>query len=148
MSYSTIDGKLAKGDIIILDGGTGTDIQSRGVPMAGETWCAEANLTHPAVVRCVHEDYIEAGAEIVTANTYATSPLLFNAIGRDDDMIRIDKEAVKIARDAAQGGGTHRIGADAKHVMYPKHPHDKPVDLLRPIAQITVHRPKDWDIDA
>ena len=103
MSYSTIDGKLAKGDIIILDGGTGTDIQSRGVPMAGETWCAEANLTHPAVVRCVHEDYIEAGAEIITANTYATSPLLFNALGRDDDMIRIDKEAVKIARDAAQG---------------------------------------------
>ena len=103
MSYSTIAQKLAKGDIIILDGGTGTDIQSRGVPMAGETWCAEANLTHPAVVRCVHEDYIEAGAEIVTANTYATSPLLFNALGRDDDMIRIDKEAVKIARDAAQG---------------------------------------------
>ena len=103
MSYSTIARKLANGDIIILDGGTGTDIQSRGVPMAGETWCAEANLTHPAVVRCVHEDYIEAGAEIVTANTYATSPLLFNALGRDDDMIRIDKEAVKIARDAAQG---------------------------------------------
>jgi len=103
MSYSTIARKLATGDIIILDGGTGTDIQSRGVPMAGETWCAEANLTHPAVVRCVHEDYIEAGAEIVTANTYATSPLLFNALGRDDDMIRIDKEAVKIARDAAQG---------------------------------------------
>jgi len=103
MSYSTIAHKLAKGDIIILDGGTGTDIQSRGVPMAGETWCAEANLTHPAVVRCVHEDYIEAGAEIVTANTYATSPLLFNALGRDDDMIKIDKEAVKIARDVAQG---------------------------------------------
>lgn len=103
MSYTTIARKLAKGDIIILDGGTGTDIQSRGVPMAGETWCAEANLTHPAVVRCVHEDYIEAGAEIVTANTYATSPLLFNALGRDDDMVKIDKEAVKIAREAAQG---------------------------------------------
>jgi methionine synthase I (cobalamin-dependent) len=50
----------------------------------------------------VHEDYIEAGAEIVTANTYATSPLLFNALGRDDDMVKIDKEAVKIAREAAQ----------------------------------------------
>lgn len=103
MTYAPIARKLAKGDIIILDGGTGTDIQSRGVPMAGETWCAEANLTHPAVVRCVHEDYIEAGAEIVTANTYATSPLLFNALGRDEDLIRIDREAVKIAREAAQG---------------------------------------------
>jgi homocysteine S-methyltransferase len=103
MSYDRIAKKLARGDVIILDGGTGTDIQSRGVPMAGETWCAEANLTHPAVVRCVHEDYIAAGAEIVTANTYPTSPLLFNALGRDEDMIRIDKEAVKIARDASQG---------------------------------------------
>ena len=82
MSYDRIAGKLAKGEIIIIDGGTGTDIQSRGVPMAVETWCAEANLTHPAVVRCVHEDYITAGAEIVTANTYPTSPLLFNALGR------------------------------------------------------------------
>ena len=54
MSYDRIAKKLAKGDIVIIDGGTGTDIQSRGVPMATETWCAEANLTHPAVVRCVH----------------------------------------------------------------------------------------------
>jgi S-methylmethionine-dependent homocysteine/selenocysteine methylase len=103
MSYAPIARKLAMGDIIILDGGTGTDIQARGVPMAGETWCAEANLTHPEVVRSVHEDYIAAGAEIVTANTYATSPLLFNALGRDEDMVHIDKEAVRIAREASDG---------------------------------------------
>lgn len=103
MSYSRIARKLAQGQTIILDGGTGTDIQARGVPMAGETWCAEANLTHPDVVRSVHEDYIKAGAEIITANTYPTSPLLFNALGRDDDMVRIDREAVRIAREAAQG---------------------------------------------
>jgi S-methylmethionine-dependent homocysteine/selenocysteine methylase len=103
MSYSRIARKLAQGQTIILDGGTGTDIQARGVPMAGETWCAEANLTHPDVVRSVHEDYIKAGAEIITANTYPTSPLLFNALGRDEDMVRIDREAVRIAREAAQG---------------------------------------------
>lgn len=103
MSYDRIAKKLARGDTIILDGGTGTDIQSRGVPMAGETWCAEANLTHAHVVRSVHEDYIAAGAEIITTNTYPTSPLLFNALGRDDDMIRIDREAVRIAREAADG---------------------------------------------
>ncbi len=102
MSYSRIARKLAQGQTIILDGGTGTDIQARGVPMAGETWCAEANLTHPDVVRSVHEDYIKAGAEIITANTYPTSPLLFNALGRDEDMVHIDKEAVRIAREAAQ----------------------------------------------
>lgn len=103
MSYSRIARKLAQGQTIILDGGTGTDIQARGVPMAGETWCAEANLTHPQIVRSVHEDYIAAGAEIITANTYPTSPLLFNALGRDDDMVRIDREAVRIAREASDG---------------------------------------------
>ena len=103
MSYSRIARKLAQGQTILLDGGTGTDIQARGVPMAGETWCAEANLSHPDVVRSVHEDYIKAGAEIITANTYPTSPLLFNALGRDEDMVRIDREAVRIAREASDG---------------------------------------------
>jgi S-methylmethionine-dependent homocysteine/selenocysteine methylase len=119
MSYDRIARKLAKGEIIIIDGGTGTDIQSRGVPMANETWCAEANLTHPAVVRCVHEDYIAAGAEVVTANTYPTSPLLFNALGRDDDMILIDKEAVRIAREASDGRVTV---AGSFSVMRPMEP--------------------------
>ena len=60
--YDLIRAKLAKGEPIILDGGTGTDIQRRGVPMSNNTWCAEANLTHPDIVREVHGDYIRAGA--------------------------------------------------------------------------------------
>ncbi len=88
------------GQTIILDGGTGTDIQRRGVPMSGETWCADANLTHPGTVRAVHEDYIAAGADIIIANTFATSALLFNNLKRDDDLLEIDRVAVKIAQTA------------------------------------------------
>ena len=98
--YQTIANKLARGSTIILDGGTGTDIQRRGVPMAGETWCAEANLTHPDAVRSVHADYIAAGADIITANTFASSPLRFNALGRDADVEIIDRAAVRIAKSA------------------------------------------------
>lgn len=101
MSYDIIAQKLARGETIILDGGTGTDIQRRGVPMNGLTWCAEANLTHPDVVREVHADYIKAGADIIIANTFATSPLLFNAYHRDDELLEIDRKAVQIAREAA-----------------------------------------------
>jgi homocysteine S-methyltransferase len=71
--------------------------------MSSSTWCAEANVTHPAVVREVHADYIEAGADIIIANTFATSALLFNALGRDDELLEIDRAAVAIARDAAKG---------------------------------------------
>jgi len=103
MSYSSIAAKLQRGEIVILDGGTGTDIQQRGAPMSGDTWCADANLTHPDIVRAVHRDYIRAGADIITANTYASSPITFNYIGRADDVARIDAIAVALAREAAAG---------------------------------------------
>lgn len=101
--YRTIQQKLDKGQTVILDGGTGTDIQRRGAPMSGETWCAEVNLTHPDIVRAVHEDYIRAGADIITANTFASSALSFNHYGRDDDLLKIDSVAVAIAKQAAAG---------------------------------------------
>lgn len=101
--YENIQKKLDRGQTIILDGGTGTDIQRRGAPMSGETWCAEVNLTHPEIVRAVHEDYIRAGADIITANTFASSALSFNHYGRDDDLLKIDAAAVAIARQASAG---------------------------------------------
>jgi len=100
--YERIEEKLGAGQIIILDGGTGTDIQRRGVPMNPDTWSAEANITHPEIVRAVHEDYIAAGADAVIANTFATSPLLFNHLGRDDELPAIDAAAVAAARQASQ----------------------------------------------
>lgn len=103
MSYGKIKSKLASGEIIILDGGTGTDIQRRGAPMSGDTWCAEANRTHPHIVRAVHDDYVRAGADVITANTFATSALSFTCYGRDDDVLAFDKIAVTQARDAAKG---------------------------------------------
>ncbi len=36
-AYKNIAEKFARGQLVVLDGGTGTDIQRRGVPMHGET---------------------------------------------------------------------------------------------------------------
>lgn len=71
--------------------------------MSGDTWCADANLTHPDIVRAVHRDYIRAGADIITANTFASSPILFSHIGRLDDVARIDAVAMTLAREATAG---------------------------------------------
>ncbi len=103
MGYDRIKKMLARGEVIILDGGTGTDIQRRGAPMSGETWCADANLTHGEIVKEVHLDYMAQGADIVTANTYATSPLTFSHIGRIDDVNKIDAVAIAIARQSVEG---------------------------------------------
>jgi methionine synthase I (cobalamin-dependent) len=98
-----IKAKLAAGQTIILDGGTGTDIQRRGGVMTGETWCADANATHGEIVRSVHDEYVQSGADIIAANTFATSPLSFNAYNRDDEMLLLDQLAVNHAKAAAMG---------------------------------------------
>src|SRR3954467_15858958 len=89
--------------MIILAAGTGTLIQVLGAPMDAETWGADANLSHPEIVREAHREYLAAGAEVLIANTYATSPLLFNAIGRDSAGLKIDAAAVRSAREASDG---------------------------------------------
>jgi homocysteine S-methyltransferase len=132
--YQQISDKLAAGDMVIIDGGTGTDIQRRGVPMDSEVWCAQANLTHPGIVQAVHEDYIRAGAEVITANTFATSPLLFNALGRDSDVARLDAIAVNLARHACANAGDAAVAGS--------------FSVMRPVAQGSDRSaPKTWTED-
>jgi homocysteine S-methyltransferase len=95
--------RVRSGEVVVIDGGTGTEIQRQGVAMDSDTWCAEANLGAPDVVRRVHESYIEAGAELVIANTFATSPFLFEHLGRLADLPAIEAAAVRLARQASAG---------------------------------------------
>jgi S-methylmethionine-dependent homocysteine/selenocysteine methylase len=42
MSYTEIDRRLLSGGIVILDGGTGTELQRRGIAMDPRAWCGPA----------------------------------------------------------------------------------------------------------
>jgi S-methylmethionine-dependent homocysteine/selenocysteine methylase len=65
--------RLDAGEVLILDGAMGTELQRRGVPMDDVAWDAAALATHPDLVREVHEDYIKAGADVIITNTFATA---------------------------------------------------------------------------
>ncbi|MEJ2123156.1 MAG: homocysteine S-methyltransferase family protein [Alphaproteobacteria bacterium] len=84
MSYEDLKRRLADGGIVILDGGTGTELQRRGVPMDAEAWCGPASLEHLSILEAIHRDYIAAGADIITANTYASSRLMLGSAGLDE----------------------------------------------------------------
>jgi S-methylmethionine-dependent homocysteine/selenocysteine methylase len=102
-----LDERLARGDVIVLDGATGTELERRGVPMDGQAWSATANLTHPDVVRGVHEDYIRAGADVVITNTFATARCHLEAAGLGERVAEVNRRAVELAREArdrASGG--------------------------------------------
>ena len=66
---TSLQQRLERGDVIILDGGTGTERQRRGVPMHSVAWGAAAMATHSEIVRAIHEDYLRAGAEILITNS-------------------------------------------------------------------------------
>jgi hypothetical protein len=66
-----LDQKLAAGDVIVLDGATGTETACIGGAMDSAACCAVANKTHPDSVRQAHESYLQAGADIITTNTFA-----------------------------------------------------------------------------
>ena len=73
--------RLADGEVILIDGATGTELERRGVPMRDGAWCGDVVRTHPDVLRAVHESHIAAGAQLVISNTFATSRHLLAAAG-------------------------------------------------------------------
>ena len=97
--------KLEHGQVVLLDGGTGTELQRRGVPMSDAAWSALAVHTHPRIVREVHEAYIEAGAEVIITNTFGTGRYLLEAAGLADEVDAINRNAVRLAVQAREASG-------------------------------------------
>ena len=95
-----LDQKLASGDVIVLDGAIGSEIERLGGKMDDAAWCGVANRTHPETVRRVHEAYLEAGADVITANTFATCRHVLEAAGYGDETVAINQRAVELAREA------------------------------------------------
>ena len=95
-----LDEKLAAGDVIVLDGATGTEVARLGGKMDAAAWCAVANRTHPDTVRRVHESYLEAGADVIITNTFATCRHVLEGAGLGDETVAINRRAVELAREA------------------------------------------------
>jgi S-methylmethionine-dependent homocysteine/selenocysteine methylase len=91
-------------DFRLLDGGTGTELRRRGVALSNSAWSGLAALTHYELLRAIHVDYIDAGADIVTTNTFGTSRFVLAAAGYERDFAVINTRSVaaaRAARDAA-----------------------------------------------
>jgi S-methylmethionine-dependent homocysteine/selenocysteine methylase len=79
MSYQPIREKLSRGETVILDGAIGTEILRREV-----TWADHQLTSKPDFVRGIHQDYIRAGAEVISTNSFQLCKrALFNHF-RDD----------------------------------------------------------------
>ncbi|MFQ5872218.1 MAG: homocysteine S-methyltransferase family protein [Dehalococcoidia bacterium] len=98
----SLQSRIEADEIIIMDGGTGTEIQRRGVPVDRKTWSGAPTLTHPDVIRAIHEDYIRAGAEIVITNTFSTDRATLEQAGLGDRTAEANQVAVRLAKEARE----------------------------------------------
>jgi homocysteine S-methyltransferase len=117
---SILSDRLARGEIVILDGATGTELERRGVPMHDVAWSGAAALAHADTLRQIHGDYIRAGADIVITNTFATMRYVLEPAGLGDRVRAINLAAVtaaQAARDDASAGRAVWIGGSISPTM-------------------------------
>lgn len=89
----------------IIDGGTGTELERLGVPMNSSAWSGEAVLSHPNVLWDIHRSFLDAGADVLIANTFSTALHNLESAGIAHHFEEINSKAVHIAADMASTAG-------------------------------------------
>jgi homocysteine S-methyltransferase len=88
--------------VFVADGAMGTVLYSKGI-FINRSY-DELNLSSPAVVKEVHEEYARAGAEILETNTFGANRVRLGAFGLAEKLKDINHAGVRLAREAAQSG--------------------------------------------
>jgi methionine synthase / methylenetetrahydrofolate reductase(NADPH) len=89
--------------VLVSDGATGTMLHERGVPV--DACLDQVNIDNPALVRRLHREYIEAGADLIQTNTFGANRVRLAAYGLEDRVDQINQKAVEIAREAVAVAG-------------------------------------------
>ena len=105
--YSSVIDRLSNGETILLDGATGSELENRGVQM-DNTWCGTASL-EKEILKQIHKDYISAGSQIITTNTYASSRMLLESGGVGDRFEEINLSAINAAKNARNETGREDV---------------------------------------
>jgi S-methylmethionine-dependent homocysteine/selenocysteine methylase len=91
--------------IRILDGGMSRELQRLGAELKQPEWSALALIDAPDIVRQVHAEFIEAGADVVTTNSYALVPFHIGEERFQKDGASLIALSGKLAREAADASG-------------------------------------------
>jgi S-methylmethionine-dependent homocysteine/selenocysteine methylase len=95
--------RVRTGAPLLLDGATGTELERRGVACDLPLWSARALTQAPEVLEAIHRDYVAAGVDALTANTFRTHARSLAAAGMADRARAWTELAVASARNAAAG---------------------------------------------
>jgi methionine synthase I (cobalamin-dependent)/5,10-methylenetetrahydrofolate reductase len=86
---------------LVFDGAMGTMLYARGVFL--NRCFDELNLSSSGLVRQIHDEYLEAGAEVIETNTFGAHRFKLGPHGLESQVRKINREGARIAREAAGG---------------------------------------------
>lgn len=92
-------------EITILDGGMGQELVRRSGVSPSRLWSAQIMFDKPDLVRDVHIDFIRAGAQVVTLNSYSCTPERLEPFGMLDQFEGLQHKAYELARQAVHAAG-------------------------------------------
>lgn len=105
-AYETVMGRLADGGYAVLDGGIGTEVARRGGSLGA--WANLANAEMPDTLRAIHADFITAGADVISTNTFGCTELSLAACGIHGREEELNRAAVALALEARERAGAER----------------------------------------
>lgn len=88
-------------DGILGDGALGTELYARGIFINRNY--DELNLSNPTLIRDIHTEYLNAGAQLLETNTFTANRLALAPFGFEEKVKEINRAGAKIAKDAAKG---------------------------------------------
>ena len=100
MTLSSFSSILSK-KVLVLDGAFGTELYRRNFFV--NTSYDNLNLVSGDVISSIHQAYVDAGADVLTTNTYTANILHLSRFGLAENMERINASAVALAKKAAAG---------------------------------------------
>ncbi|MCW9065567.1 MAG: homocysteine S-methyltransferase family protein [Ignavibacteriaceae bacterium] len=105
------DAKL-KSKPLLIDGAIGSYLQQKGFETDNTLWTAKINQSDPEAVIVIHKEYIEAGADIVTTNTFRTNPSSLNKSGYSYFSSYVT-QAVSLAKQSVDNKKIYIAGSNA-----------------------------------
>jgi len=127
--------RLHEDRALLLDGGMGQELVARGVDTRDGLWSARTLLDDPDVVLAVHRDFVAAGADILTTNSYATTRRRFEQSGLSHAFERCNRLAGELARRAADEVDRDVLVAGSLPPLHGSYRPDRvrPIDDLEPL---------------
>jgi S-methylmethionine-dependent homocysteine/selenocysteine methylase len=96
--------RRAEQAVTLLDGGTGRELMRMGAPFRQPEWSALALIEAPVYVTRVHRAFIDAGADVITTNSYAIVPFHIGAERFERDGLNLATLAGRLGRGVADAG--------------------------------------------